>query len=640
MLSRLLCSTSLVCLPLATAVAAAQPLDTPRLIGVDNFRDVAGTTAAYTTANDGVMRAGVFYRSNALTLTPADQAIVDTLGISKVIDLRTPDEANTTPDILPAGARYMNINVIGTSDTGAFDINLTSAQASRTMMEDSERAFVTDPGMRSRMRDVLMELASAEDAALFHCTAGKDRTGWTAAMLQSIAGVSRDVIMQDYLATNDYTAARTAATLAQLQALSPAMAAAYEPLLGVEASYLQAGFDQIAASYGSVENYLTQGLGLDQATIYVLRGKMVSFATLPGELGLSGNAAAGAGLLNALQDSSLSGRDTDFNFFLQSAIDAGSLGGVENTVGGQVHADSASYLLRQSRQIDEAAAPYASGRELRDGESRLWMTALAGYVGTDGSTDVASSNEHNQGTLIGVTHRFASNLSARAGFGYSWGSVSSAGADADADLAFVTLGGRYAFDDLSQGLYADLSIHAGSIDYDASRQLGGGLGTAKGDTDGKLYGATGLIGYRVLEQGGFEIDPSIGIRVSHLQLDGFREHGSELALDVDDIDKTVTSLVTGLGIGLGHSRLGDWTLTPGLTVGYEHVLGDPQVNSKGSVLGIPVEQASAFDSRDLFSAGANLGANLGTLTLGAEVKALKGSDSHGLSGNLSASIAF
>ncbi|MOA52453.1 hypothetical protein D3C78_1757550 [compost metagenome] len=58
------------------------------------------------------------------------------------------------------------------------------------------------------------------------------------------------------------------------------------------------------------------------------------------------------------------------------------------------------------------------------------------------------------------------------------------------------------------------------------------------------------------------------------------------------------------------------------------------------MLGIPVEQASAFDSRDLFSAGANLGANLGTLTLGAEVKALKGSDSHGLSGNLSASIAF
>ncbi|MFP3831143.1 tyrosine-protein phosphatase, partial [Pseudomonas sp. SIMBA_021] len=77
-----------------------------------------------------------------------------------------------------------------------------------------------------------------------------------------------------YLATNDYTAARVAATLAAMPA---SMAEIYAPLLGVEASYLQAGLDEISADYGNMENYLKQGLGLSEETIYVLRGKMVRY---------------------------------------------------------------------------------------------------------------------------------------------------------------------------------------------------------------------------------------------------------------------------------------------------------------------------------------------------------------------------
>ena len=107
MLQRVLCSLSLLTLALTTA-HATEALDTPRLAGMDNFRDIAGTASAYDTSHDGTMRAGVFYRANALTPTAADLATLNGLGISDVYDLRTPSEIAATPDTLPAGATYTN----------------------------------------------------------------------------------------------------------------------------------------------------------------------------------------------------------------------------------------------------------------------------------------------------------------------------------------------------------------------------------------------------------------------------------------------------------------------------------------------------------------------------------------------------
>ncbi len=410
MFQRLLCSLSVLSLSIAAAQAGETAvLDTPRLASIDNFRDIAGTTTAYATAHDGTMRSGVFYRSNALTPSAADLATLNGLGIKAIYDLRTADEIAATPDTALHGATWSNIDIIGSTASGSnvTTVSFTSAAQAMAMMQDTNRAFVSDAGMRGQFKTLFNELAAVDGAALFHCTAGKDRTGWTGAVLLSIAGVDNTTIMNNYLATNDYTAARVAATLA---AMPPAMAAIYAPLLGVEASYLQAGLDQVSAQYGSMDNYLKQGLGLSQETLYVLRAKMVSYNSLPGQAGLQGNAAAGAQLLQQLQGSSLSGTYSAYNYYLQSAIDAGTLGGVESAVGGQVHADAASYLLRQDAMIDQAAAPYSSGNDLKVGQYRLWSTALASYLGTDGSSSVASSNEHGQGMMVGVTGRFSGQL--------------------------------------------------------------------------------------------------------------------------------------------------------------------------------------------------------------------------------------
>ncbi|XHF33552.1 tyrosine-protein phosphatase [Pseudomonas chlororaphis] len=636
MFPRLLCSLSVLSLSIAAAHAAE--LDTPRLKGIDNFRDIAGITTAYSTAHDGTMRAGVFYRSNALTPTASDLATLNGLGIKAVYDLRTPSEIAGTPDTLISGATYQNIDIIGATTSGAniTTVSFKSAADATAMMQETNRAFVSDAGMRGQLGVLFNELAGVDGAALFHCTAGKDRTGWTAAVLQSIAGVDNATIMSNYLATNDYTADRVAKTLAMMP---PSMAAIYAPLLGVEASYLQAGLDQVTAQYGSMDNYLKQGLGLSQETIYVLRGKMVEYNSLPGQAGLIGNAAAGAQLLQELQNSKLSGIYSAYNYYLQSAIDAGTLGGVESTVGGQVHADAASYLLRQNAMIEQAAAPFASGTDLKVGQYRLWSTALAGYLGTDGSAHAQSSNEHSQGLMVGVTQRFSEQLSARGGIGYSKGSVGGAGGEADTDFTFLDLGARYGFTSLERGLFVDANVSAGYVDYDSKRDLGGGLGSAKGDTHGNLSGATLALGYR-MPLNTVILEPSLGVRVSRLDLSGFQEKGSELALNVDDIQETRRSAVANLDVSFAPMPMGAWQLVPGVRVGYERVLGDHQVDSEGHLLGLDIEQRAAFDNRDQFSGGVNLMANLGALSLGAEVGASGGGDSHGFSGGLKASYQF
>jgi len=636
---RLVCSLSVLSLSIAAAQAADPvPLNTPRLKSIDNLRDVAGLTTAYSTAHDGTMRAGVFYRSNALTPSAADLATLNSLGIKSVYDLRTPSEIAGTPDTLPTGATYSNIDIIGSTTSGSniTSIAFHSAADAVAMMQETNRAFVSDAGMRGQISRLFNELAGVDGAALFHCTAGKDRTGWTAAVLQSIAGLDDATIMSNYLATNDYTAARVQATLA---ALPPSMAAVYAPLLGVEASFLQAGLDQVTAQYGSMDNYLKQGLGLSQETIYVLRGKMVYFNSLPGQQGLVGNAAAGAQLLQQLQNTSLSGTYSDYNYYLQSAIDAGNLAGVESTVGGQVHADAASYLLRQGAMIEQAAAPFTSGIDLKAGQYRLWSTALAGYLGTDGSSQASSSNEHSQGLMVGLTQRFSENLSAHGGIGYSRGSVGGAGGEADTDYTFLSAGARFAPNGLERGLFVDADASAGYLDYDSKRELGGGLGTAKGDSHGNLYGLTLALGYRV-PVSDVILEPSLGVRVSHVNLDGFQETGSELALDVDSINETRHSAVANLNVAFAPVGMGAWQLVPGVQVGYEHVLGDNEIDSQGHLLGLDVEQQAAFDNRDQFTAGVNVMAHLGAVSVGAQMGASGGGDSHGFNGGLKASYLF
>ncbi|MFM0733566.1 tyrosine-protein phosphatase [Paraburkholderia sediminicola] len=249
--------------------------ETPRLTSVNNFRDVAGAAAGYPTVDGKQMRRGAFYRANALTLSAADATALEKLGIASVYDLRTPGEIARTADILPAGATSQALDVLGTSDFVAPNFDTTAAAI--TFMEAQARAYVTGAAQRVGYGELLTRLANGTGAQLFHSNAGKDRTGWVAALLLSIANVPLDVIMQDYLLSNVYLAQSIAAQTETLRAQDgDAVATIESPLFNVQENYLQAGFDQVQASYGTMASYLTEGLGMSQATIDALRDRLVA----------------------------------------------------------------------------------------------------------------------------------------------------------------------------------------------------------------------------------------------------------------------------------------------------------------------------------------------------------------------------
>ncbi|MGU7812584.1 tyrosine-protein phosphatase [Burkholderia sp. AW49-1] len=253
---------------------AVAPVTTPRLDSAANFRDTGGPDGTgYATASGAAMKKGAIYRSSALALSAADLATVDTLGIMHVCDLRTTAEIHAQPDVPLAGATWRNLNVLGVASIGALP---TDGATAATFMQRMYRAFVTSDTARTSYHTLFAGFAASGGNLVFHCTAGKDRTGWATAILHTILGVPRQTIVADYLLTNVYSASEIAAYVSQArksggQDAADMMAA----LQSAQATYLQAAFDQVVASYGSMTSYIDNGLQLDQTTQNAIRRSML-----------------------------------------------------------------------------------------------------------------------------------------------------------------------------------------------------------------------------------------------------------------------------------------------------------------------------------------------------------------------------
>lgn len=250
------------------------PVTTPRLGSASNFRDTAGPDGTgYVTTSGATMKKGMIYRSSALALSAADVATVGTLGIRQVCDLRTPAEIKAQPDVPLAGATWQNLNVLGAASIGP--IPTTGATATAFMLS-MYRAFVTSDTAHASYHALFTGFADAGENLILHCTAGKDRTGWATAILHTILGLSQQTIFADYLLTNVYSASGIAASVAQAQKAGGQNAAdMMTALQGAHADYLQAAFDQVTASYGSMTSYIVNGLQLDQATLNAIRQHML-----------------------------------------------------------------------------------------------------------------------------------------------------------------------------------------------------------------------------------------------------------------------------------------------------------------------------------------------------------------------------
>ncbi|MFF3505462.1 tyrosine-protein phosphatase [Streptomyces sp. NPDC003247] len=239
-----------------------------KLDGAVNFRDAGG----YRTADGHWVKMGVVYRSDALNnLTDADLAKLRRLGLSVDYDLRMTSERTAAPDRLPTGVRYVVANVSGDAAGGGYTMP-TTAEGAAQMMIAGEKAMVSGETAKAAYSTVFDGITADADGSLYHCTAGKDRTGWASATLLTALGVPRGTVMRDYLASNDYRAEANAAALAALPA---DQAAVYKPLLDVRAEYLNSGFDEVEDAYGSFTAYEKNALGLDAEDVRKLKSRLL-----------------------------------------------------------------------------------------------------------------------------------------------------------------------------------------------------------------------------------------------------------------------------------------------------------------------------------------------------------------------------
>ena len=254
------------------------------LSSLPNLRDLGG----WPTADGGRVRRGVLYRSTELGhLSDADLSAVQALGLRTVVDLRTAAERDASPDRPVPRANEVVLDVLADSadaapaqllpllnDPTAAKKALGGGRAV-ALFEGGYREFVSLPSGLASYRSFFGLLAQAEQLPLlFHCTTGKDRTGWAAAATLSLLGVSEEDVRKDYLLTNQQLVPALQPVFDQFAAAGgdPALLL---PILGVQTEYLDAAFDEMRSEFSSIEGYFADGLGIDEAGQQHLRSSLV-----------------------------------------------------------------------------------------------------------------------------------------------------------------------------------------------------------------------------------------------------------------------------------------------------------------------------------------------------------------------------
>jgi protein-tyrosine phosphatase len=243
-----------------------------RLEGGSNFRDLGG----YPAAGGKTVKWGRIYRSADISkLTDADLGTLQNLHLNTVCDLRGPQEMQQAPDRMPTGVHRVEL----TAGSENVNPNQLFARAQQTRNGDSlMRASYTNidhfPAKYQPLFDELLRLPDGQ-SLLFHCTAGKDRTGIGAALVLSALGVEKALILKDYQATDTYWQPAREAMLQRVKAAGVSEEA-IKPLLAANPAYLESTFTTIESRYGSVDRYLTEVMGLTAEKKAALRAKFLN----------------------------------------------------------------------------------------------------------------------------------------------------------------------------------------------------------------------------------------------------------------------------------------------------------------------------------------------------------------------------
>ncbi|WP_329885850.1 tyrosine-protein phosphatase [Pseudoramibacter faecis] len=246
------------------------------LNGTYNIRDLGGIP----TADGRKIATERLLRGDHLNWINAED--VQRLGgiVHRVVDLRRPSETAHQPDVIiprvfyhrvpilpdeglkPAGQKQRASGMLLVEQVQAMDLDVVGFQAERY-----RRAALND-GVMAQIRQVLAIILENETGAvLWHCTAGKDRTGMIAAIVLLALGVEMSVVLADYLVSNVVLAEwiKDIVDFSRQATNDPQVLAQIALLCQVQQVYFETAVAAVSEAYGSVDAYLTKALGLDKA---------------------------------------------------------------------------------------------------------------------------------------------------------------------------------------------------------------------------------------------------------------------------------------------------------------------------------------------------------------------------------------
>ena len=238
------------------------PEPTALLQGASNFRDVGG----YRNADGRCVRRGQVFRSDHLAgLTPEDLLRLAALGIGHSLDFRGAAEYTATPYSIPGVQRLaltIEPTVIARMQALVVQGIVPTTEETVALMCETYRDFVNHNA--ATFGRFLKHLLEQPTPQVFHCTAGKDRTGFAAALLLSALGVDRATIEHDYLLTN------------QLYKRDNRLEGSGHPhvmkvLWQVQPEFLHAAFEAVDTQHGGMQDYLQGAIGLSPQELAELK---------------------------------------------------------------------------------------------------------------------------------------------------------------------------------------------------------------------------------------------------------------------------------------------------------------------------------------------------------------------------------
>lgn len=233
-----------------------------QLEGAANFRDLGG----YSTADGRHVKWNVIFRSADISkITDADLHRMEDKHINHVVDFRGVEESKKAPDRLLPGTDYILCPAGSDNNLNDWMKTLTTIKTPAGGDSMMKAFYAKTEFLADRYKPFFekLMLLPVDQALLFHCTAGKDRTGIGAALLLYAIGVPYETIVNDYTATNYYWKAegeKMTYSMIQFMHVDEQVA---KSLAGAKREYLDTTFAAIKQQYGSVDNFLKGPIGLD-----------------------------------------------------------------------------------------------------------------------------------------------------------------------------------------------------------------------------------------------------------------------------------------------------------------------------------------------------------------------------------------